>query len=106
MTQCSSRSDLNLCRRGRLGHRSDRDLPAWYANLAKPSFKPPNWVFGPVWTTLYLLMAFSVWRILRLPVLNAPWPWMFFASTISGSTPADRCRSDSVHHEALSSESR
>src|SRR5208337_5141207 len=46
------------------------NLTPWYADLAKPSFNPPNSVFGPIWTALYLLMAFAFWRILRLPGLT------------------------------------
>jgi benzodiazapine receptor len=72
------------------------NLAPWFAGLAKPSFNPPNWVFGPVWTTLYALIAFAAWRILRLPpslaqrtalflffgqlALNVAWSWMFFAA--------------------------
>lgn len=40
-------------------------VPNWYASLNRPSFSPPNWVFGPVWTTLYILLGFSfflVWK--------------------------------------------
>ena len=37
----------------------------WYQDLAKPAFNPPDWIFAPVWTTLYLLMAISAWRVWR-----------------------------------------
>lgn len=38
---------------------------AWFAALEKPSFNPPNWLFGPVWTMLYILMAVAAWRVYR-----------------------------------------
>lgn len=72
------------------------NLVPWYAGLTKPSFNPPAWVFALAWTALYALMAFALWRILRLPpsparrsaialfftqlALNAAWSWMFFAA--------------------------
>ena len=70
-------------------------IPNWYATLAKPALNPPSWIFGPVWTTLYLLMgiaAFLVWKkgwehkgvkvalgvfIFQL-ILNAAWSIIFF----------------------------
>lgn len=68
---------------------------SWYATIEKPVFTPPSWVFGPVWTTLYLLMgvaAFLVWQrglgsvavrvalgwFLVQLVLNALWSPVFF----------------------------
>lgn len=70
-------------------------IATWYATLVKPPFNPPNWVFGPVWTTLFALMAYGVYRILRLQsgtpgrsgaliayhvqlALNLAWSCMFF----------------------------
>lgn len=37
----------------------------WYPTLAKPSFNPPDWIFGPVWSVLYLMMAVAAWRVWR-----------------------------------------
>jgi len=38
-------------------------ISSWYSTLAKPSFAPPNWLFGPAWTTLYILMAISLYIV-------------------------------------------
>ena len=64
----------------------------WYAQLAKPGFNPPSWVFGPVWTVLYILIAIAGWRIWRVEpagpamklwwaqlALNFLWSPAFFA---------------------------
>lgn len=47
-------------------------IPTWYATLNKPIFNPPNWIFGPVWVTLYFLMGISAFLIWRNGLNNKP----------------------------------
>lgn len=42
-------------------------IPEWYASLNKPPFNPPDWIFAPVWTVLYALMALSIWLATEFP---------------------------------------
>ena len=69
-------------------------IPNWYAQLAKPVWTPPDWLFGPVWSMLYLMMAIAAWLVWRpmgfagakLPLalfaiqlaLNSLWSVLFF----------------------------
>jgi len=64
----------------------------WYAALAKPAWTPPGWLFGPVWTVLYVMIAISAWLVWQRQrrvspalalwgaqlVLNGIWSWLFF----------------------------
>lgn len=70
------------------------EIEGWYATLDKPRWNPPDFVFGPVWTTLYVMMAFAAWTVWKpegfkaatVPLtlfavqlaLNIAWSWIFF----------------------------
>jgi tryptophan-rich sensory protein len=68
-------------------------IPTWYAGLNHPPITPPNWVFAPVWTSLYIAMAFAAWRVWKKTglkslemgafglqlALNFAWSGIFFA---------------------------
>jgi tryptophan-rich sensory protein len=67
-------------------------LNPWYYNLVKPEFSPPNWIFGPVWTALYLMMSVAAWLAYKRSkhsnkilvvyfihvLINASWSYVFF----------------------------
>jgi len=69
-------------------------VTTWYPAIAKPSWTPPAWIFGPVWTVLYVMMAIAAWLVWREPgrqgtkralglfalqlALNAAWSPLFF----------------------------
>ncbi|MBL6706830.1 MAG: tryptophan-rich sensory protein [Planctomycetaceae bacterium] len=70
------------------------EIDGWYRTVVKPEWNPPSWVFGPVWTTLFVLMGISAWLV-WMPagfkeastplslfaaqlILNVAWSWIFF----------------------------
>ncbi len=71
----------------------------WYAELVKPGWTPPAWLFGPVWTVLYALIAVSGWLLWKSRgrsmtplvlwgvqlLLNALWSWIFFGMRAPGA---------------------
>jgi len=93
---------------GIIGSTSLTTSPSWYAGLTKPALNPPAWIFGPVWTTLYLLMGISLWLVwssdgatdkMRFKkraiwlftiqlALNAIWSPIFFGAQSAGSALA------------------
>lgn len=79
-----------------------KSVNTWYTTIQKPSFNPPNWLFGPVWSTLFLLIGISsylIWRkreqIAHFPrtvaiyfiqlILNLGWSFLFFYSHLIGA---------------------
>jgi benzodiazapine receptor len=80
-------------------------VTTWYLTLVKPSWNPPSWLFGPVWSVLYLLMAIAAWRVwlrrdqpgarlvLRLwfaqLALNGLWSLLFFGLRSPGAALAE-----------------
>ena len=74
-------------------------IPRWYAGLIHPAFAPPGWIFAPVWTALYVLMAAAAWRVWRRTgtrsiematyaiqlALNFCWSWILFGMHRTGA---------------------
>src|SRR5664279_227089 len=62
------------------GFATASNIGGWYASLSKPAFNPPNWIFGPVWTLLYILMGIALYLIWKqLPSLYRSYSlWLFF----------------------------
>lgn len=82
------------------GFATSTEIGFWYTTINKPSFNPPNYLFGPVWTLLYFLMAFALYVIIKLPksvqkkrmliifftqiILNVLWSFLFFKYHLVG----------------------
>ena len=80
-------------------------VATWYRTLQKPLFKPPDWLFGPVWTVLYLMIAVAGWRVWRAQglggtrsamaayamqlALNLAWSFLFFGGRLIGVAVAE-----------------
>ena len=85
------------------GYFTATGVKTWYPNLEKPSFNPPNSIFGPVWTLLYIMMAVAAWRVWSAGsdttfalvlfavqlALNFAWSFIFFNAHRLGMALAD-----------------
>lgn len=79
---------------------TSQSVPEWYETLNRPTFNPPNWIFGPVWSTLYVIMGISLFLIWKQEVskernfailifliqllLNFGWSFIFFYFNMIG----------------------
>jgi translocator protein len=76
----------------------------WYPTLVKPSWRPPNWLFAPAWTLLYILMAIAAWLVWKTGgarialllwsgqlLLNLAWSFLFFGARSPGLGLLDMC---------------
>lgn len=85
-----------------LGALASINARSFYAGLIRPDWAPPGWVFGPVWSALFLAMALAAWLVWRVPqdsparsralrwfviqlAANALWSWLFFAWHLGGA---------------------
>jgi tryptophan-rich sensory protein len=80
------------------GGASASGIDGWYRTLAKPGWNPPDWVFGPVWTVLYVMMAVAAWLVWKTGdrvrpalvlffvqlALNLAWTFIFFTAQSPG----------------------
>ena len=90
---------------GSVGAIASAQAATFYGQLSQPSWAPPAWLFGPVWSVLYVLMAVSAWLVwrergfqgastaLRLFVIqlvaNALWTWLFFVLHLGATSMAE-----------------
>jgi len=58
----------------------------WYSLLIKPSFNPPGWIFGPVWTTLYLMMTIAIWNFWHSKKRSMNVVYIYFIHLIFNTT--------------------
>ena len=98
-------------------------ISSWYSTLNKPSFNPPNYLFGPVWSVLYILMGIGLYLILQTPksamrtksimlfavqlILNLSWSFIFFNAQSPFAAPVsythlDVYKRQGFHHDGLS----
>ena len=84
-----------------IGALASSNARTFYAELVRPAWAPPGWLFGPVWSLLFLAMAVAAWLVWRIPqssrarslalglfvvqlVANALWSWLFFVWNLGG----------------------